>query len=109
MAFPTTTQLRRLPAKASQVINRKKSLVFTFDGRQYSAYEGDTIASALTAAGAATFTRSLKYHRRRGLLCAAGNCPNCLVQIGDQPDVRACTTCVRNGMVIEAQNTSPSL
>lgn len=109
MAFPTIPQLRRLPEKASQVVNRKQSLVFTFDGRQYTAYEGDTIASALTASGAATFTRSLKYHRRRGLLCASGNCANCLVQIGDEPNVRACTTRVTDGMVIEAQNTAPAL
>ncbi|HVU14027.1 MAG TPA: 2Fe-2S iron-sulfur cluster-binding protein, partial [Phototrophicaceae bacterium] len=109
MVFPTTTQLRRLPEDDAQVINRKKSLVFTFDGRQYSAFEGDTIASALTAAGAATFTRSLKYHRRRGLLCAAGNCPNCLVQIGDEPDVRACCTPVQDGMTVKAQNAAPSL
>src|SRR5664279_2369894 len=109
MAFPTTTQLRRVPLKASQVINRKKSLVFSFDGRQYSAYEGDTIASALAVAGTTTFSRSFKYHRRRGLLCAAGNCPNCLVQVGDEPNVRACVTCVHDGMVVEAQNASPSL
>src|SRR5688572_7117022 len=109
MAVETTTPVRRLPMKASQVINRDTTLRFTFAGRQYAAYEGDTIASALAAAGVTTFTRSLKYHRRRGLLCAAGNCPNCLVQIGDEPNVRACATCVREGMTVEAQNVSPSL
>jgi sarcosine oxidase subunit alpha len=109
MTFPTTTQTRRLPASPSQVVNRQKSLVFSFDGRQYSAYEGDTIASALAVAGVATLSRSFKYHRRRGLLCVSGNCPNCLVQVGDEPNVRACTTPVCHGMAVESQNASPSL
>lgn len=109
MAFPTTTQLRRLPASESQVINRQKSLTFSFDGRMYSAYEGDTVASALAVAGTTTFSRSFKYHRRRGLLCAAGNCPNCLVRVGDEPNVRACTTPVEEGMSVTGQNASPSL
>ena len=33
-------------------------------------YEGDTIASALFAAGRRTFSRSFKYHRPRGEMCA---------------------------------------
>ena len=34
------------------------------------------------AAGVGVFSRSFKYHRPRGLLCCAGHCPNCLVQVG---------------------------
>ncbi|MEO8395370.1 MAG: 2Fe-2S iron-sulfur cluster-binding protein, partial [Chloroflexota bacterium] len=103
MAFPISTQ-KRLPEQASQVIDRSKRLTFTFDGQQYSAYEGDTIASALTAAGVETFTNSLHYRRQRGLLCGMGNCANCLVQVADEPDVRACATCVSDGMAVETQN-----
>ena len=47
--------------------------------------EGDTIGSALFAAGQRTFSRSFKYHRRRGLMCCAGQCPNCLVQVDGAP------------------------
>lgn len=106
---PSSTNLTRLPAAASQVIDRAKVVTFTFDGREYTAYEGDTIASALAAAGETTFTYSLKYHRPRGLLCTTGNCPNCLVQIGDEPDARACMTCVSQDMVVERQNDDPPL
>ena len=53
-------------------------------------YEGDTIASALYAAGRRTFSRSFKYHRPRGELCGCGQCANSLVQIGGRPGVRAC-------------------
>jgi sarcosine oxidase subunit alpha len=103
MAFATSVP-KRLPEQASQVIDRSKGLTFTFDGRQYNAYEGDTIASALTAAGVETFTNSLHFRRQRGLLCGMGNCANCLVQLVDEPDVRACTTCVSDGMAVEVQN-----
>ncbi len=99
----------RLPETPSQVINREKIVDFVFDGKTYTAYEGDTIASALVAAGVMTFSRSFKYHRRRGLLCAAGACPNCLVQVGDEANVRSCTTPVQAGMKVEAQNAMPSL
>ena len=101
--------MTRLPNAPSQVINRDKGLRFTFDGKSFSAFEGDTIASALAAAGITTFSRSFKYHRRRGLLCVAGRCPNCLVQVGDRPNVRACVTPVTAGMVVTSQNAWPSL
>jgi sarcosine oxidase subunit alpha len=101
--------MTRLPEAPSQVIQRDKVLRFSFDGQVYSAYEGDTIASALAAAGVTTFTRSFKYHRRRGLLCVSGRCPNCLVRVGDQPNVRACRTPVSAGMVVTSQHAWPSL
>src|SRR5262245_53995433 len=102
-------KIRRLPATPSQVIDREKVLTFTFDGKAYTAYQGDTIASALAGADVTTFSRSFKYHRRRGLLCVAGNCPNCLVQVADEPNVRSCTTPVRSGMAVRSQNAWPSL
>src|SRR3954470_287718 len=97
----------RLPERASQIIDRTKPLTFSFDGQPYSAYEGDTIASALAASGVTTLTNSLHYQRERGLLCASGNCGNCMVQMGDEPNVRACMTRIRDGMVVEMQNADP--
>ena len=44
-----------------------------------------------------------------GLLCCAGQCPNCLVAVDGAPGVRACTEPVREGMVVEHLNASPSL
>ena len=73
--------MTRLPSQPGERINRSRVLSFTFDGRTVEALEGDTIASALYAGGQRTFSRSFKYHRRRGLLCCAGQCPNCLVAV----------------------------
>jgi sarcosine oxidase subunit alpha len=101
--------MTRLPERDGERINRGREIEFSFDGRAVSAFEGDTIASALFAAGRRTFSRSFKYHRRRGLLCCAGQCPNCLVQVGDAPGVRACTEPVRAGMQVEHMNARPSL
>jgi sarcosine oxidase subunit alpha len=99
----------RLPEQSGERIERDSELSFTFDGREVSGLEGDTIGSALYANGQRTFSRSFKYHRRRGLLCCAGQCPNCLVAVDGAPGVRACTEPVREGMKVEHMNASPSL
>ena len=51
--------------------------------------EGDSVAAALYRAGVRTFTRSLKYHRRRGLYCLTGDCPNCTLEVDGEPLVRS--------------------
>jgi sarcosine oxidase, subunit alpha len=99
----------RLPEQRGERIDRSRDLRFSFDGKEYTAFEGDTIGSALYSAGRRTFSRSFKYHRRRGLMCCAGQCPNCLVQVDDAPGVRACTEPVREGMQVVHMNASPSL
>ena len=103
------TTSNRLHPKQGEVIDRSTTIRFTFDGVEYTAHPGDTVASALTAAGVKVLSRSFKYHRPRGLLCCSGRCPNCLVQIGDEPNVRACTRSVEAGMEVRAQNVWPSL
>jgi sarcosine oxidase subunit alpha len=82
---------------------------FTFDGKPVAAYEGDTIASALYAAGRRTFSRSFKYHRRRGLFCATGQCANCLVHVDGRPGIRACMEPAGHGLCVTHQNAFPSL
>ncbi len=83
--------MTRLPEQRGERIRRDTEVTFTFDG------------------GQRTFSRSFKYHRRRGLLCCAGQCPNCLVAVDGAPGVRACTEPVREGMKVEHMNASPSL
>jgi sarcosine oxidase, subunit alpha len=99
----------RLPEQPGEVVNRLNVLRFTFDGKPVEAFEGDTIGSALYAAGRRTFSRSFKYHRRRGLLCCAGQCPNCIVAVDGAPGVRACVEPVKEGMKVEHLNASPGL
>ena len=68
--------MSRLPGVSGERIDRRRELRFTFDGKEVRALEGDTIGSALFASGRRTFSRSFKYHRPRGLMCCAGQCPN---------------------------------
>ena len=98
----------RLAAQEMEVIDRDRTFSFLFDGKRYEGHPGDTIASALAAAGVGVLSRSFKYHRPRGLLCCAGHCPNCLVQVGDEANVRACMTLARPGMKVETQQEARS-
>jgi sarcosine oxidase subunit alpha len=99
----------RIAPQPGELVDRASAVTFTFDGKPVRGLAGDTIASALYAAGRRTFSRSFKYHRRRGLLCCSGACANCLVNVDGAPGVRACTEPVREGMVVSHQNATPSL
>ena len=98
----------RLSQRHGQVVDSSRKLTFDFDGKTIEAFEGDTVASALYAAGVRVFSRSFKYHRPRGLLCVSGNCPNCLMDVDNIPNVRTCTKRVRQGMKVRHQNAWPS-
>ncbi|MEP7059088.1 MAG: 2Fe-2S iron-sulfur cluster-binding protein [Actinomycetota bacterium] len=79
-----------------------------FEGKRVPLRDGDTVGSALYRAGVRTFTRSLKHHRRRGLYCMTGDCPNCLVTVDGQPGCRACTTPAREGATVRRESGWPS-
>ena len=99
----------RLETRPGEQIDRSEVVEFEFDGRPVRGFKGDTIASALFARGQRVFSRSFKYHRPRGLLCCSGNCPNCLVTVGDEPNVRSCTRPIESGLQARSQNAWPSL
>ena len=103
------SRVGRNTARPGEIIDRAAPVEIEFDGRKIRAQRGDTIASALYAAGTTTFSRSFKYHRPRGLLCASGHCPNCLVTVDGEPNVRACTRPINHGMKVKHQNAWPSL
>jgi len=87
---------------------------FTFDGKSYTALEGDTVAAALLAHGVHLLGRSFKYHRPRGILTAGPEEPNALLDVSRdaarrQPNVRATVQEVFDGAKISSQNRWPSL
>ena len=81
--------MSRQGVQPTEVIDRAVKLRFRWNGKRFSGFEGDTIASALAASGEHIFSRSMKYHRPRGILTADYWDPNLMVQIGDDPNVRA--------------------
>jgi sarcosine oxidase, subunit alpha len=86
------------------LIDRKRPLSFTFDGRLHSGFEGDVIAAALYAEGRTLLSRSFKYHRPRGVLTMSGQDANTMVQVGAQPNVRADQHAIAEGMAVESIN-----
>jgi len=95
----------RLPHVAGESIDRKQQLPFTFEGTRYQGFAGDTISSALAAAGVMVLGRSFKYHRPRGILSYANHDVNALFQIGGVPNVRGDVVELEQGMNIAAVNT----
>ena len=95
------------------LIDRSAPVTFTFDGRSYQGYRGDTLASALLANDVRLVGRSFKYHRPRGILTAGSEEPNAMVEIleGNQqtPNVRATMQELFDGLQARSQNRFPSL
>lgn len=95
-------------------VDRSKPVRFSFDGKSYSGFAGDTLASALLANGVMLFGRSFKYHRPRGLLGSGSEEPNALVSVDKgpgrfTPNLRATNVEVHEGLNAVSQNRWPSL
>ena len=101
--------MSRLSERRGELIDRGRTITFSWEGKSYKGHKGDTIASALYDAGVRVFSRSFKYHRPRGLMCCSGQCPNCLVEVDGEPTVRACMTPIEQGMEVNHLNAWPSL
>src|SRR3989304_7167878 len=103
------------PNRLSQggLIDRSKTVRFSFDGKQLAGYQGDTLASALLANGHPLVGRSFKYHRPRGILPAGSEEPSALVELRTaarrEPNTRATTIELYDGLDAASQNRFPSL
>jgi sarcosine oxidase subunit alpha len=88
-------------------------LDFTFNGRRMRGHPGDTLASALLANGQTLVGRSFKYHRPRGIVASGPEEPNALMNLGQggrfEPNQRATTTTLFDGLTATSQNHWPSL
>lgn len=82
-------------------IQRGKPVTISVDGKPIEAYQGETVAAAMLAAGIRTFHKSLKHQQPRSLYCGMGICYDCLVTINGVHAQRACITPVEEGMQIE--------
>ena len=95
-------------------IDRSTPVSFRFDGKTFTGYQGDTLASALIANGVHLIGRSFKYHRPRGFLSAGSDEPNALVNVARDaaratPNLRATQVELYEGLKAESQNRWPSL
>ncbi|KAM3102188.1 FAD-dependent oxidoreductase [Phormidesmis sp. 146-12] len=97
--------MRRLPPIIGEWIDRTQPIEFFFEGQRFTGYKGDTIASALWAAGQQILGRSFKYHRPRGILSLANHDINTLMQAGEKLNIRADVTLIEPGMSLTSINT----
>ncbi|WP_126976396.1 sarcosine oxidase subunit alpha family protein [Frigidibacter oleivorans] len=95
------------------LIDRSRTLRFSFDGRAFTGHPGDTLASALLANDVRLMGRSFKYHRPRGVLAAGPEEPNALVTLGTgaraEPNTRATVVELCDGLAAASQNHVGSL
>ena len=71
-----------------------------FNGQPVQAYEGDSVAAALTASGVRVFRHSTRLGSPRGIFCGIGHCTDCAMEVDGVPNTRVCITPVRDGMKI---------
>jgi sarcosine oxidase, subunit alpha len=95
----------RLPSVAGEWIDRSRMLEFEFEGGARRGLAGDTISSALAAAGQMTLARSFKYHRPRGIHSFANHDANNLFMVDGVPNVRGDITPLTAAMRVSAVNT----
>ena len=94
-------------------INRNKLINFQLNGKKFTGYEGDTLASALLANGIHLVGRSFKYHRPRGFFAAGVDEPNAKLQVElnghSEPNVNATEIELVEGLSAKSQNCWPSV
>lgn len=95
------------------LIDRTRSIAFTFNGESYQGYHGDTLASALIANGVKLVGRSFKYHRPRGIVTCGSEEPNALVTLRKgayaEPNTRATSIELFDELEAVSQNHIGSL
>ena len=99
--------------KGGRLINRTQPIEFSFNGKRFKGFQGDTLAAGLLANDQVLVGRSFKYHRPRGIVASGPEEPNALVNLGQgarlEPNQRTTTTELFDGLVSTSQNHWPSL
>ncbi len=89
-------------------VPQRKSIDFTWQGKPYTAQEGETIAAALFANGIRVFGHHPKDQSPLGLFCANGQCSQCMVIANGSP-VKSCMELIQAGMSVDPNDGLPVL
>lgn len=84
-------------------LQERKIIKFTYNGKPVLAYNGESIAAALTAADIRVFRNSRKYHEPRGVFCAIGHCTDCIMKVNGVENVKTCMTIAEEGMEVVSE------
>jgi predicted molibdopterin-dependent oxidoreductase YjgC len=75
-------------------------IALTVDGERVEAQSGDTLLTALLAAGSGYLRTSEFGDGQRAGFCLMGACQDCWVDVAGRGRVRACTTLAEAGMQV---------
>lgn len=87
--------------RTDQAVQRGPAVRFMADGRMVDAFEGESVAAALFAAGRRELRRSPRTNAPRGMFCLMGSCQECLVWVGERK-LPACQVPAAAGLEIES-------
>lgn len=86
-----------------QIVSDKPMIHLTINGQPLKVSQGTTVAAAALSYGL-TYTRTTPISgAKRAPFCMMGVCFECLMVINCQPNQRACSTYVEEGMQVEIQ------
>lgn len=97
--FLNTRFTQEMSMRSQKAMPTSRPITFTVDGEPVSAYEGETLAAAMTAAGKYV-GRHTQQGKPRHVFCGMGVCFDCLAIVKGQGTVRACMTKVKDGMEV---------
>jgi hypothetical protein len=80
-----------------------ETLTFQFDGQPVRARDGESVASALLAAGVITMRETPVSGAPRGPWCMMGACFDCVAIVDGRRGVRTCMTPAREGSRVDPQ------
>lgn len=79
-------------------VDRGPRVQIVVDGDSLTAYEGESVAAALLAAGRRVARVSPRRGEPRGMYCGIGLCFECVMSVDGYPGIRTCQTAVQEGM-----------
>jgi len=93
---------RLLSCRLDSGVQRGEPVQIIFDGQTVMAYKGETIATALIAAG--HLSSGTSFSQPRGVYCNIGVCHSCVMTVNGVRSVRICKTFVFDGCRVESQH-----
>ena len=94
---------RRREDSRMESVARGPAVRIVVDGEDVDAFEGESVAAALLAAGQRVLRWTAVSGEARGYFCGSGICQECLVTVDGRTNVRACITPVRDGLRVDRQ------
>ncbi len=82
---------------------------YWYRGRAQESRGDAGLAAEIVQRDGPIVSRSIRYHRPRGVFCGEGFCSQCLVRVNGRPNVRSCRYVPEAGDRVETENAWPSV